>query len=79
MFISFLRTHTGTSSNVMYNGCGGKTVQFPQMTIYDSMAMAGVDFGIYVNDTCGPTTAQSCGNVTPGWGSNDGNKSTLLA
>ena len=41
-------TSCGTSSNVMYNRCGGKSVQFPQMTIYDSLHMAGVDFGIYV-------------------------------
>ena len=49
------------------------------MTIYDSLALANVPFGIYVNDTCGPNTTLSCGDVTPGWGSNTGtNTSTGL-
>jgi hypothetical protein len=30
----------------MYNKCGGKAPQFPQMTIYDSLALADVPFGI---------------------------------
>jgi len=72
-------TSCGTSSNVMYNTCGGKTAQFPQMTIFDSLALANVPFGIYVNDTCGPNTTLSCGDVTPGWGTNTGtNASTGL-
>ena len=28
-------------------------LRYPQMTIYDSMAIDGVDFGIYMNSTCG--------------------------
>ena len=64
-------TSCGTSSNVMWNQCGGTTAQFPQMTIYDSLAMANVPFGIYVNDTCGPTTSTPCGSVAPGWGINN--------
>ena len=72
-------TSCGTSSNVMYSACGGKVAQFPQMTIFDSLALANVPFGIYVNDTCGPNTTISCGDVTPGWGSNTGtNASTGL-
>ena len=43
LFISYI-LHTLSR----YNKCGGKSVQFPQMTIYDSLNMAGVDFGIYV-------------------------------
>ncbi len=61
-------TSCGTSSNVMYNSCGGNTVQFPQLTIYDSLHAANVPFAIYVNDTCGPQTNMSCGSVDPGWG-----------
>jgi len=30
----------------MYNKCGGKAPQFPQMTIYDSLALADVPFGM---------------------------------
>eukprot|EP01044_Picomonas_judraskeda_P011328 COSAG03_NODE_1531_length_3926_cov_86.591325_2_plen_265_part_00 len=61
-------TSCGTSSNVMYNTCGGQYPQFPQMTIYDSLALAGVPFGLYVNMTCGPsdpknTSAESCSQV----------------
>jgi hypothetical protein len=51
-----------------YNDCGGDTVQFPQLTIYDSLHAANVPFAIYVNDTCGPQTNMSCGSVDPGWG-----------
>ena len=42
-------TSCGISSNVMYNRCGGPFPQFPQMTIYDSLALAHVPFGLYVN------------------------------
>ena len=65
-------TSCGTSSNVMYNACGGTVPQFPQMTIFDSLKLANVPFGIYVNDTCGPNVSQACGDVTPGWGTNTG-------
>lgn len=78
-------TSCGISSNVMYNSCGGKYPQFPQMTIYDSLALADVPFGIYVNMTCGPndpksknSTAESCSKVHPGWGTFNGNFSTGL-
>lgn len=72
-------TSCGISSNVMYNQCGGGAPQFPQMTIFDSLAQAHVPFAIFVNDTCGPNTSTSCGDVTPGWGTNTGtNTSTGL-
>ena len=29
------------------------THQFPQMTVYDSLSLSGVDFGLFVNSTCG--------------------------
>eukprot|EP01046_Picozoa_sp_COSAG06_P017672 COSAG06_NODE_1208_length_10261_cov_5.380634_5_plen_130_part_00 len=39
-------TSCGIAANVMYNKCGGKAPQFPQMTIYDSLALADVPFGM---------------------------------
>ena len=51
-------TSCGTSSNVMYNDCGGDTVQMPQLTIYDSLHAANVPFAIFVNDTCGAVQEQ---------------------
>ena len=76
-------TSCGISSNVMYNRCGGPFPQFPQMTIYDSLALAHVPFGLYVNMTCSSpeapnATEQPCGSVSPGWGSNNGNQSNGL-
>ena len=57
-------TSCGTSSNVMYNACGGKTTQFPQMTIYDSLKLANVPFAIFVNDvsTAAPSAPCSAGS-----------------
>jgi phospholipase C len=76
-------TSCGISANVMYNKCGGTVPQFPQMTIYDSLALADVPFGIYVNMTCGPndpanSTAESCAEVHPGWGVFNGSNSNGL-
>ena len=72
-------TSCGIDENVMYNRCGGGAPQFPQMTIFDSLAQAKVPFSIFVNDTCGPRTNFSCGDVKPGWGTNTGtNTSTGL-
>ena len=57
-------TSCGTSSNVMYNACGGKTTQFPQMTIYDSLKLANVPFAIFVNDVsaAAPSAHSSAGS-----------------
>jgi phospholipase C len=76
-------TSCGIGANMMYNKCGGKVPQFPQMTIYDSLALADVPFGIYVNMTCGPndptnSTAESCAKVSPGWGIFNGSNSNGL-
>ena len=46
-------TSCGVPTNLNYNQCGGNALRYPQMTIYDSMAIDGVDFGIYMNSTCG--------------------------
>ena len=35
------------------NDCLGPTVTFPQMTIYDSLRIHNVSFGLYMNSTCG--------------------------
>ena len=69
-------TSCGIDDNIMYNKCGGPYAQFPQMTIFDSLSMANVPFSIFVNDTCGPSTNQSCGDVDPGWGTNTGTNSS---
>ena len=49
--------------NLLYNQCGGKTPRYPQMTIYDSLAADGVDFGIFMNSTCGLPNKH--GSITP--------------
>jgi len=46
-------TSCGMQSNSLYNDCGGKDVFFPQATMYDSMWLHNVSFGIYMNSTCG--------------------------
>jgi phospholipase C len=52
-----LFTHTGTScgldDNLNYLQCGGNTATFPQTTIYDSLDLNGVSFGMYTNSTTG--------------------------
>eukprot|EP01047_Picozoa_sp_COSAG01_P005702 COSAG01_NODE_198_length_22280_cov_21.529775_19_plen_632_part_00 len=71
-------TSCGISSNVMYNKCGGPYPQFPQATIFDSLKLADVPFGLYVNMTCGEGGEEPCSKVRPGWGSFSGNQSTGL-
>jgi hypothetical protein len=52
-----LFTQSGTSCGMHHNGhyddCGGATVAFPQLTIYDSMWLHNVSFAWYLNSTCG--------------------------
>uniref|UniRef100_A0A7S2GIL3 Phospholipase C n=1 Tax=Haptolina brevifila TaxID=156173 RepID=A0A7S2GIL3_9EUKA len=40
-------------TNLLYDDCGGKNKTFPQMTIYDSMRLHNVSFGLFMNSTCG--------------------------
>ena len=48
-------------TNKLYDACGGRTAQYPQMTIYDSLDLDGVDFGLFVNSTCGlPRVISDC-------------------
>jgi len=46
-------TSCGMQHNGLYNDCLGKTVTFPQMTIYDSLKLHNVSFGLFMNSTCG--------------------------
>lgn len=46
-------TSCGMQHNGLYNDCLGPNVTFPQMTIYDSMRLHNVSFGLYMNSTCG--------------------------
>lgn len=46
-------TSCGVHDNLLFNECGGNTVQYPQMTVFDSLALHNVSFGLYVNSTCG--------------------------
>ena len=45
--------HPGMQANALYNDCGGKSVSFPQRTIYDSLREHNVSFGFFMNSTCG--------------------------
>lgn len=58
-------TSCGLTSNGLYNDCGGKTVTFPQRTIYDNMADHNVSFGWFMNTTCGLDGHQCTGPQHP--------------
>ena len=36
-----------------YSSCGGKTDTFPMLTIFDSMHLHNLSFGLYMNSSCG--------------------------
>ena len=42
-----------TSTGPTFDKGGGPTKAYPQFTIYDSMALDNVSFGLYANATCG--------------------------
>ena len=51
--MAFRFAQTGTSCGVtktgpMFDKGGGRTKQYPQFTIYDSMALDGVSFGLHL-------------------------------
>ena len=62
-------TSCGIHDNIMYSACGGATDTFPQFTIYDSLWLANVSFGLYMNSTCGTvvngTVMPDCHGVNP--------------
>ena len=45
-------TSCGIVSNIPYEECGGNQEFFPPLSIYDSMTLHNVSFGIYYNTTC---------------------------
>jgi phospholipase C len=47
-------TSCGLHDNIQYADCGGPpNAAFPQMTIYDSLSLHNVSFGLFINSTCG--------------------------
>jgi len=59
-------TSCGSTNNNDYTDCGGKTLLFPQMTMYDSMWMDNVSFKFYMNSSCGTAFGSTpCQSVGP--------------
>ena len=62
-------TSCGSTNNNDYQQCGGKTLLFPQMAMYDSMYLDNVSFGFYMNSTCdsseGDRGEHPCNSVGP--------------
>ena len=44
-------TSCGLTFNGLYDDCGGSTPIFPQFTMFDSMRLQNVSFGLYLNST----------------------------
>lgn len=53
-------TSCGMQRNTLYKACGGPSNTFPQMTIYDSLRLHNVSFGLYLNSTCGLPGQPKC-------------------
>jgi phospholipase C len=60
-------TSCGVRDNIMYSQCGGPTDTFPQLTIYDSLYLNGINFSMYINSTCG-LDGKPCGDHCNGPG-----------
>ena len=63
-------TQTGTScgctsTGPTYDQGGGPTKTYPQFSIYDTMALDGVSFGLYANATCGFGPHPPCTELAP--------------
>ena len=39
------------ADNILWNQCGGNKSTYPQVTVYDNLALANASFGFYVNTT----------------------------
>jgi hypothetical protein len=53
----------------MYSECQGPTDTFPQLTIYDSLYLHNVSFGLYMNSSCGlrgQNASEACRAAPPG-------------
>lgn len=62
-------TSCGSTNNNDYQQCGGKTLLFPQMAMYDTMWLDNISFGFYMNSTCdsvpGSRGNAPCNSVGP--------------
>ena len=62
-------TSCGIHDNIMYSQCQGPTDTFPQLTIYDSLYLHNVSFGLYMNSSCGlkgQNVSEACRAIKPG-------------
>eukprot|EP01052_Picozoa_sp_SAG31_P036594 SAG31_NODE_4595_length_3106_cov_4.715996_2_plen_440_part_00 len=62
-------TSCGIHDNIMYSQCQGPTDTFPQLTIYDSLFLHNVSFGMYMNSSCGlkgQNATKACRAIAPG-------------
>ena len=62
-------TSCGIHDNIMYSECQGPTDTFPQLTIYDSLFLHNVSFGLYMNSSCGlkgQNASKACRAMAPG-------------
>jgi hypothetical protein len=51
--------------NIMYSSCGGKTDTFPQLTVFDSLFLHNLSFGLYMNSSCGLAGQPACHGDSP--------------
>lgn len=57
-------TSCGVHENILWSNCGGSTDTFPQLTIFDNLAIHNVSFGIFLNSTCG-VDGVPCHSIDP--------------
>ena len=58
-------TSCGVHDNIMYSSCGGKTDTFPQLTVFDSLFLHNLSFGLYMNSSCGLAGQPACHGDSP--------------
>ena len=61
-------TSCGIADNILWNQCGGNKSTFPQVTVYDNLALGNASFGFYINTTL-PDLWEIVGG---GWAENTG-------
>jgi phospholipase C len=64
-FFAQSATSCGVHDNIMYSSCGGKTDTFPMLTIFDSLYLHNVSFGLYMNSSCGLLGQPGCHSESP--------------
>lgn len=57
-------TSCGVHENILWSNCGGNRDTFPQLTIFDNLAIHNVSFGIFLNSTCG-VDGVPCHSIDP--------------